>query len=391
LYTADGIATAGQYDNLGSVDATFTDDEGNSETAEAEDPSSYFGADPAIAIDKMFVGIFADNDGNGLVTEGDVLEYKFNVTTGDGNVPISNVDVTDPLITSITYVSGDDSNFDILDLNETWMYQGFYTVTDVDDAATFIENTATATGDFTDDAGNTEMVEDMDTEIVDVFQKNQRSIQIRDIWGVDVANGATEGTSYSPTSGSRNSNLIFNQPTNAIEGAFSITDESEGGNNRALLVQLQGLDVDIEYDADPGTGKNDVDWQLLNLSGSTLQIWADSDVDPLTGMDLGGIDYDLGTDTDYPNALNANPELENTLKLGVPAGEGFDFEPIAINFQEDINVLFKFSLGSAALTQLGGSLDAGDSFRVTAEAFIGGRNETNNDPVAFYYTENFTV
>ena len=38
---------------------------------------------------------------------------------------------------------------------------------------------------------------------------------------------------------------------------------------------------------------------------------------------------------------------------------------IAVNFQEDINFLFKFSLGSAALAQLGGSLDAGDALRVT--------------------------
>jgi hypothetical protein len=149
------------------------------------------------------------------------------------------------------------------------------------------------------------------------------------------------------------------------------------------LVQLQGLDVDISI---PGQGNQED--SLLDLSDSTLQIWADSDVDPLTGQDLGGIDgtidYDLGVEGE-------GPALENTLAVGVPNGEGFDFEPIAVNFQEDINVLFKFSLGSAALTQLGGSLDAGDSFRVTAEAFIGGRNETNNDPVAFYYTENFTV
>lgn len=162
---------------------------------------------------------------------------------------------------------------------------------------------------------------------------------------------------------------------------YTITDADVAAAQHITVVQIQGLDVDIQYDAD--ASRRGVDWQLLDLSDSTLKIWVDSDVDPFTGQDLGGIDgvidIDLGT---------AGPPLENTERLSISEGEEFDFALIAVDFQEDINILFELSLGQAALDQLA---SADDSLRVTSEVYIGGRDEpgARGTPLAYHYTEDF--
>jgi hypothetical protein len=83
--TASGTAQVGQYDNLATVIAT---NECGGECSD-EDPSGYFGAEPAIAIDKTTNG----EDGPCLLAGGEVI-WTYTVTN-IGNVPVSNVVVTD--------------------------------------------------------------------------------------------------------------------------------------------------------------------------------------------------------------------------------------------------------------------------------------------------------
>ncbi len=104
-------------------------------------------------LDKDIVG--TDTAGNGLLDEaGDVINYEVQVIN-DGNRPLTDITLSDPLIANLTYVSGDIGDDSILGVGEIWLYEGSYTITqgDLDSNGTaelgnllpgFIDNTATA-------------------------------------------------------------------------------------------------------------------------------------------------------------------------------------------------------------------------------------------------------
>jgi uncharacterized repeat protein (TIGR01451 family) len=113
-----------------------------------------FVADPEITIVKE-----ADVD---EALEGETITYTYTVTN-TGNVPLSNVAVTDPDVdTGPTYVSGDTNDDDLLDLTETWIYTAEYTVPWF--TAGPVENTGTATAEY-----EGEPVTNTDNESVDIL------------------------------------------------------------------------------------------------------------------------------------------------------------------------------------------------------------------------------
>ena len=63
VYTASGTAATGSYSNTGTASGSFTDSAGHSRTDTATDASSYFGADPQIAINKVTVDGATSGDG----------------------------------------------------------------------------------------------------------------------------------------------------------------------------------------------------------------------------------------------------------------------------------------------------------------------------------------
>jgi gliding motility-associated-like protein/uncharacterized repeat protein (TIGR01451 family) len=101
--------------------------------------------DPSIAIVK--IGVFNDENGDTYAQVGETITYTFTVHN-TGNVPLSNITVTDPLpgLSAITYVSGDTNNDGILDLTETWVYTATYTIDQDDIDAGQVVNQALATG-----------------------------------------------------------------------------------------------------------------------------------------------------------------------------------------------------------------------------------------------------
>jgi uncharacterized repeat protein (TIGR01451 family) len=129
---------AGTFDNT----ATATGDCPQSEdcVTDDDDDRQPLVAGPAVMLDK--VGTLNDDDGTPGISAGDTIDYTFTVTN-TGNITLTNVTVTDPLITvsggplaSLAPLAVDNSTF-----------SGSYTLTQADiDAETFT-NTATATGD----------------------------------------------------------------------------------------------------------------------------------------------------------------------------------------------------------------------------------------------------
>ena len=102
-------------------------------------------ANPDIDVTKS--GVLNDDDGTPGLSAGDTISYTITVTN-PGNISLTGITVTDPLI-ALTLQSGDLDNDFRLDTNETWIYTGDYTITSFDLATNGggdgdIDNTVTA-------------------------------------------------------------------------------------------------------------------------------------------------------------------------------------------------------------------------------------------------------
>jgi uncharacterized repeat protein (TIGR01451 family) len=120
---------------------------------------------PAIDIDKSLSGN-ADQDSSGTVTAGDTLTYSFKVTN-TGNVTLSNISVTDPLVgLSAVSCAGDNTPPQIVSLAPGSMVTctATYTVTAANASAGQVVNTVTVSGTGPQE----QSVSDSDTETVTV-------------------------------------------------------------------------------------------------------------------------------------------------------------------------------------------------------------------------------
>ena len=130
IYQAGGTAVAGQYSNTGYVTGTPLVGPDVSD----DDPSHYFGSEACIHIEKSTNGQDADLPTGPVIPVGGVVNWEY-VVTNCGDVPLSNVVVWDNNGTPgdpgdnwhPTFVGGDTSNFGVLDLTETWIYQAIGT------------------------------------------------------------------------------------------------------------------------------------------------------------------------------------------------------------------------------------------------------------------------
>jgi hypothetical protein len=87
--TASGVAVAGQYANLGTVTGQW-----NGHPVTDADPSHYFGAAPAIDIEKHTNGQDADEPTGPMILVGQPVAWTY-IVTNTGNVPLTNIQVVD--------------------------------------------------------------------------------------------------------------------------------------------------------------------------------------------------------------------------------------------------------------------------------------------------------
>ncbi|RWD21045.1 MAG: hypothetical protein E5V63_29390 [Mesorhizobium sp.] len=148
----------GDYSNIGTASGSFTDDAGHTATPQDTDPSSYFGADPHITLDKKTNGV--DHGLN--IFQGQPVTWTYDVKN-DGNVALSNVVVTDDngtpgigddfhpaAILSGGFNSGDANQNGLLDVGETWHYQATGTA----QLGGYVNNATATTDAYTDTAGH---------------------------------------------------------------------------------------------------------------------------------------------------------------------------------------------------------------------------------------------
>ena len=100
--------------------------------------------EPDIALIKT--GQFVDTNADACANVGETVSYTFTVTN-QGNVSLSNITLTDALVASFVFVSGDTNADSNLDVTETWSYSGVYTITQSDIDVGLVVNTATVQGE----------------------------------------------------------------------------------------------------------------------------------------------------------------------------------------------------------------------------------------------------
>jgi len=122
IFEATGLAEEGQYANIGTVVGTSP----IGRSVNDSDPSHYYGIptdEPAINIEKATNGIDADLPTGPQITVGDEVTWTY-VVTNPGNVPLSNIMVTDNMPgVNPSYVSGDVDEDGILQPGEEWLYE----------------------------------------------------------------------------------------------------------------------------------------------------------------------------------------------------------------------------------------------------------------------------
>ena len=102
----------------------------------------------SLALDKTGV---LDAGSDGYADPGEIITYTLAVTN-TGTVTLTGVTVTDPLLTDITFVSGDSDLDGKMQLDEVWVYVGTYAITAEDIAAGSVYNLATADSTESDPA-----------------------------------------------------------------------------------------------------------------------------------------------------------------------------------------------------------------------------------------------
>src|SRR5690606_11133024 len=128
-------------------DATVVNDLSDDNSVLEDDPTiTELCQNPAIAIIKT--GLFNDENQNNCSDVDETITYTFTVTN-EGNVSLSFVEVTDPLISIITGPTGDTDGDGQLDVTETWILTGNYAITQEDIDAGEVINQATVKGQDT--------------------------------------------------------------------------------------------------------------------------------------------------------------------------------------------------------------------------------------------------
>lgn len=153
---------AGHVINTATADSNETEEVSDSVTVDYDEPGN-----PPTDNSRYRLTIEKEADVDEYSEVGDVINYTITLENA-GNRPLTGVKVTDPLLGSLDGPEGDTDNDNMLDVNETWVYTGEYTVTEADIENGSIKNTATADSNETnsvDDSVTVTKTED-ETELI---------------------------------------------------------------------------------------------------------------------------------------------------------------------------------------------------------------------------------
>ena len=279
IYQATGTAVAGQYANQGTATGDFM-----STTVDDTDPSHYFGADIDIHIEKATNGQDADTPTGPVVLVDSLVTWTYTVTN-PGNVPLSNVTVTDsvggvnptPVDDSPAdgYNDGDTNTDNLLDTTETWTYQASGTA-----VAGQYANIGTATG--TPPVGS----DVSDTDPSHYFGANP------DIHIEKATNGQDADAPTGPI-----------VPVGSlVTWTYTVTNPGNVPLSNITVTDSVGGVTPTAVDVSPADGYNDGDTNMDNLLDTT-ETW----IYEATGLAVAGQYENLGTVTTNEGPTDNDP------------------------------------------------------------------------------------
>jgi len=270
-------------------------------------------------------GTFREIDGDGISEAGEFIDYTFTVTNL-GGIAIENVVVNDPLLggTISGPNSGDINSDNILDVNEVWVFNATYTLTqpDIDEAG--VINQAVLTGksmggtdmqDLSDDDSN---MED-DPTVTPLNISNEIELTKIGIFNDENNNGladAGESITYFFTVTNTGSRAVFN---------IVITDP---------LVNVSGNPIDLNPGESNGTEFSAtyiITQDDINLGSVTNQAVATSRIDDGTTVDDTSDDPNDLTDND----LNGDGDPDDPTVMILPQSPSISLTKTGVFFDEN--------------------------------------------------------
>ncbi|MDC7998777.1 Ig-like domain-containing protein, partial [Gilvibacter sediminis] len=243
---------------------------------------------PAPAIALVKTGAFVDGNADGCSDEGEVVAYTFTVTN-QGNVPLASVTLTDDLfeapnpVVPIVLVSGDVNGDNILDLDETWVFEADYALTTADVDAGSITNQAFVAaidpdGTEVNDLSDDNSVNEDDPTVTGLCQSSSMSVIKNQ---TSAAGGEGDVITY---------DIVVTNTGNTTLTNIEITDDNAvitGGNPIAVLLPGESATVTAEH----VITQDDIDLGYVENIATALG-------DSPDGPDTVGDTADTGTDTD---------------------------------------------------------------------------------------------
>ena len=242
----------------------------------------------------------AINDGgDGIANAGDTITYTFTVTN-TGNISLTTVVVNDPLLGGVVTgpASGDTDTDSELDVTETWVYTGTYTILQTDLDAGSVTNDAVVTADSTLGTGVTDNSDDPN-DATDV-DDNADGDPDDDTVTMLTPNPSMEAVKTAAVGGTNVGDTI----------TYTITVENTGNvtlNNVAI--------VDTLTDANGGaltltTGPTYTSGSLGSLEGTLLvgetATYTATFVLTQAAIDAGGVSNSVVASGDDPNGTGVN-------------------------------------------------------------------------------------
>ena len=363
-YTVSEIIPDG-YDVSTGPFQTIVVEEGTNYIA---DDIGNFLPDPQITIDKEIVDV-TDTDLDGFVDAGDVINYTVEVSNA-GNVDLTNVVVSDPLVTDLAGVDADVNGFNDgdtdedgeLDVGETWLYEGTYTITQAD-----MDNSGTLEIDNDDAVNGVPTDPDVDID------------------NVATASAEYEGETVGPVSDSAEQPLDLNP-------SFTILKEAEVFNADDSVDADQMVDSPTDY----------VTYTITLENDGNVALEFTSLVDPLLGpITLADISGDTDGDgfldvgetwvyTSDPYSLTQDEldaecaddaTIENTA-TGTFVGLIPEISSVDVGVFCDPQIAIDKDIASITDTDLDGLVDAGDVINYTVEVSNPGNISLTNVQVS---------
>ncbi|MDN3205969.1 DUF7507 domain-containing protein, partial [Algoriphagus sediminis] len=285
-YTDTYTLTQNDVDNgpvTNTASVTGEDSQGGT-VEDGDDAVSNPNKQPSFEVNKSTTNV-------GFNNPGDIITYTIEIEN-TGNVTLDNVSIDDSIIdpSDLNLVSGDNPTIGNLDVGETWIYEGNYTVTQDDIDRGTVENIVSV--EVTDPDNNT--LTDADTVIINGSKTN--SINLVKVAGQQGYDAAGDVLTYSI--------LVENNGNTRIDNV--VVDDD--------LISLTYIAGDLSPPS--GTGRNDIldPGEIWTFTGSYTVTQDDVDNGTVTNNATAtGTDPDNDTITDGDSDVvtgSKNPDLD---------------------------------------------------------------------------------